>query len=220
MSSSRSTLSCTGCGSRGTCGARTRDTISAEARNVAVSIQSARFSWLRPRLCNGVKCVPRKLATPTSAVKTRAPSGNTPYVVKSAREFVATSNRFGTRFGTSASFAGNHTSVAISRKKVTAYKVGMLATKGTVAISAARARSDTTMALRRSMRSRSTPASGPMMNAGSTRKIIRPATARVLPGDSLFVIESSAKRPTQSPRLETDMPIHSRRKLRSLRIVA
>ena len=88
---------------------------------------------------------------------------------------------------------------------------------GTSAIMHARMMSAAIIALRRSMRSRRTPAIGPTRNAGSTRKIIRPATASVLPGDSRFVIDSSANSPIQSPMLETLMPIHRRRKLRSRR---
>src|SRR5579864_3529086 len=81
-----------------------------------------------------------------------------------------------------------------------------------------------TISLRRSNRSASTPANGPKNSPGTTRKRSTPPTANAafpvgapVGFCSRATYCTRAKTPSQSPRLETVVTVHSRRKYLRLR---
>ena len=151
------------------------------------------------------------MATTASAAAIAAPIGNVPYDATSDRVFADASLSSGTKCGTDASFAGPHSSVMISMKNDAITSSHRLLTNGTVQISAARPRSQSTMILRRSKRSTMTPPSVARKNPGSMRAPMTRLSAAAELFDSCAVMPRIAKRPTQSPRLENTCAIQRRR---------
>jgi hypothetical protein len=99
-------------------------------------------------------------------------------VVKRLSWLAVSSRSRGTRFGTVASLAGIQTRLATSMRNVATNSHHKVPTSGIDRNNANRARSQTTMVRRRSSRSATTPASGPMMTAGASRRMKTPAMAR------------------------------------------
>ncbi len=89
----------------------------------------------------------------------------------------ASSRSLGTRFGTDASFAGIQNRLRISIRNVATSSHHRVPTIGMEANNPNRRTSVTIIVRRRSNRSATTPARGPKMTAGISRRMNTPATA-------------------------------------------
>src|SRR3954465_2443108 len=108
-------------------------------------------------------------ATFARNVNSRVATGNVPYAATSESEFAGARCVFGTRFGTYASFAGDHSSVATSSTSDAMTSVHTWSMKGSVHSTAARVTSHATITFLRSQRSTSTPAIGARKKPGTMR---------------------------------------------------
>ena len=150
-------------------------------------------------------------------------TGAVPYVVNRLYWLACSSLSGGTRFGTEASLAGVQNSEAQDGQELHHVHPGQLVGEaerqverdGQVQHRRGRT-SPMIMFSRRSIRSATAPASGPSISAGSSEDSQTPPTAAALrgepaarPGSSASV--DSATRLSQSPRLDSDVAIHSRR---------
>src|SRR5258708_2837326 len=163
-----------------------------------------------------------------SRAKTNPAMGAVPKVVNRLSWLACSSLSAGTRFGTVASLAGVQNSEAQDARNCTVYAQVSSFTRWSLRFSGmdryskARTTSPTIMVMRRSKRSATAPASGPRISAGSseTSQTPRPAAlcataalcgVRPCPARS-YASAVIASRLSQSPRLERDNAIHSRRK--------
>ncbi len=150
-----------------------RRMVTALTRKVAALTYSARST---AAICGtGLSRMPVSSARPA---KIAAATGAEPYVVKRLSWLAVSSRSRGTRFGTVASLAGIQIRLATSMRNVATNSHHRVPTSGIDRNSANRARSQTTMVSRRSSRSATTPASGPMTMAGASRRMNTPAMAR------------------------------------------
>ena len=165
---------------------------------------------------------PSALLTSASTTKSSAAIGAVPYVVSRLYWLACSSLSGGTRFGTDASLAGVQNSEAQEARNCATYiQVSLLAKpsdrfSGMDRYRTARSTSPTIMFIRRSSRSATAPASGPSSRAGSSEVSQTPPTAALcaaaaLPPVSAEASVDSASRLSQSPRLDSDVAIHSRR---------
>jgi hypothetical protein len=158
-----------------------------------------------------------------------ASTGVAPYVVASVSWLADSRRPRGSRLGTEASFAGPHAicSVSIANVATAAQpttsreSLVMSVIPGIDANSRKRPMSQTTIVYRRSQRSATTPASGPMIRAGSMRTATTDPNAAPLAAEPLtcwLAKIDEASRPSQSPREESPSTSHSRRNGRMRRI--
>lgn len=176
----------------------TRD---AETRKVAASNQRASFSWFTSRRVNSPKS-PSQEARLANKVKTSDAMGKLPYAAAIDSEFAAASFSGGTSRGTDASFAGDHIKVRHSRTKEIAISPATVSTNGIAAVARARPTSHTIIVCRRSQRSTSTPPRGARKNPG-TRRAAKTNPTAPGPPETRSATTMMARRPIQSPRLET-----------------
>src|ERR1017187_9759117 len=159
--------------------------------------------------------------TLASSAKMSAATGAVPYVVSRLYWLACSSLSGGTRFGTEASLAGVQNSEAQEARNCTPYIQVSLLTKpndrsrGMDRKSNPRTTSPMIIFKRRSIRSAAAPASGPRTSAGSSEDSQTPPTAAPC-AESPFPARASASevratRLSQSPRLDSDVAIHSRR---------
>ena len=123
-------------------------------------------------------------------------------------------------FGTAASLAGIQNRVNASIRNCATNSQMRLSTIGIEANSPNRRTSTTTIVLRRSNRSANAPASGPSTIAGSSRNSRTPPRAKLAAANPLtseVAVAVIASRPSQSPKLDSDIDSHSRRKSRTRR---
>src|SRR3954462_14113522 len=123
-------------------------------------------------------------------------------------------------FGTAASFAGIQKRVNASMRNWATNSQIRLSTIGIDANSPNRMTSTTTIVLRRSNRSAKAPASGPRTIAGNSRNASPPPSAKFLAAKPLTrdaAVAVIASRPSQSPKLDSDIDSQSLRKSRTRR---
>ncbi len=131
---------------------------------------------------------------------------------------------FGTRLGIEAAVAGFQNSEATPARNFAAYTQVRFGNRGMETNSRPRRTSPMIIVRRRSSRSAIAPASGPSSSAGSRVATQTPPTAVVCAAAAAVIdcpalcfcvscaaSASSAKMLSQSPRLESDSAIHSRR---------
>jgi len=135
----------------------------------------------------------------------------------------------GSRLGTEASFAGPQAicsvsmmNVATAAQPTTSRESWVISViPGIEANSRKRPMSQTTIVYRRSQRSATTPASGPMIRAGSMRTATTEPNAAPLAAEPLtcwLAKIEEASRPSQSPREDSPSTSQSRRNARMRRI--
>src|SRR4051812_22870605 len=112
------------------------------------------------------------VATLARNVNSSVATGNVPYAATSDNEFAVARWLVGTRFGTDASLAGDHSSVPISRMNDATTSVDTWSMNGSVRSTAARSTSQETITFLRSQRSTSTPAIGARKKPGTMRAIM------------------------------------------------
>ncbi len=116
--------------------------------------------------------------TSVIAVKIAAAGSADPYVVIRLSWLAASSRCRGTRLGTLASLAGPQIRLTISISTVATSTQVSVPTIGMLTKNAARIRSPTIIVMRRSSRSATQPATGPITSAGSTRRNSTPPMAK------------------------------------------
>ena len=124
------------------------------------------------------------------------------------------------RFGTAASLAGIQNRLIASMRNWATNSQTRLATSGIEANRANRRTSETTIVLRRSKRSAKAPATGPSTIAGSSRNSRTAPRAKFCAAKlstSDVAVAVIASRPSQSPKLDSAIDSHSRRKSRTRR---
>ena len=110
----------------------------------------------------------------------------------------------GTRCGTDASFAGDHSSVKTSSTSEAITRPNTLVTNGSVTITPARPRSHTIINRFRFHRSTKTPATGPRKNPGMMRaESTRLMAAPLFPPPTWAASAVMASSPSQSPVADT-----------------
>ncbi len=156
-----------------------------------------------------------------STAKTMAAStGVNPYVVTRESWFAGSSWSRRSMLGTAASLAGIQNRLIVSMRNWATNSQIRLSTSGIEANSENRIRSVTTIVLRRSNRSAKAPASGPSTIAGSRRNSRTAPSAKFWPAKlstSEVAVAVIASRPSQSPKLDSDIDSHSLRKSRTCR---
>ena len=154
--------------------------------------------------------------TSASTLNRPAASGAVPYVVSRLSWLARSSLSLGTRFGMDAEVAGLQNWVATPARNLATKIQARLGNSGMDRNSRPRITSPTIITIRRSSRSATAPASGPNSSAGSrvtshTALTAEPLAARP-PEASEGASTVSATILSQSPRLDKDNAIHSRRK--------
>ena len=154
--------------------------------------------------------------TSASTLNRPAASGAVPYVVSRLSWFARSSLSLGTRFGMDAEVAGFQNWLATPARNLATKIQVRLGNSGMDRNSRPRTTSPTIITIRRSSRSATAPASGPNSSAGSSVTSHTPPTAEPLaatpPEASDGASTVSATILSQSPRLDRDSAIHSRRK--------
>src|SRR5450755_4983664 len=157
--------------------------------------------------------------TSASTLNRPAASGAVPYVVSRLSWFARSSLSLGTRLGMDAAVAGFQNWLAMpARNLATMIQIRSacpLGNRGMDRNSRPRTTSPTIITIRRSSRSATAPASGPNSSAGSSVASHTALTAEPLAAGPPDVSDGastvSATMLSQSPRLDRDSAIHSRR---------
>ena len=153
--------------------------------------------------------------TSASTLNRPAASGAVPYVVSRLSWFARSSLSLGTRLGMDAAVAGFQNWLATPARNLATRIQIRLGNRGMDRNSRPRITSPTIIVIRRSSRSATAPASGPNSSAGSSVTSHTPPTAEPLAARPPVASEGastvSATMLSQSPRLDRDSAIHSRR---------
>jgi hypothetical protein len=118
----------------------------------------------------------------------------------------------GTRFGTDASLAGDHSRVHTSSTSEATSSCHTMVMNGRHSSTKARPRSHATINRLRSQRSMNTPATGPRKKPGTMRAdITRPTAVSGVPPPIRKAAAAMARNPIQSPIAETTWASHRRK---------
>ena len=153
--------------------------------------------------------------TSASTLNRPAASGAVPYVVSRLSWFARSSLSLGTRLGMDAAVAGFQNWLATPARNLATRIQIRLGNRGMDRKSRPRTTSPMIITIRRSSRSATAPASGPNSSAGSSVTSHTALTAEPLAAGPPDVSDGastvSATMLSQSPRLDRDSAIHSRR---------
>src|SRR5208337_2869824 len=187
-------------------------TVSAEMKYEAALKYRARSTLLVWK--SGVTRLTPSL-TRASTLNRPAASGAVPYVVSRLSWFARSSLSLGTRLGMDAAVAGFQNWLATPARNLATKIQIRLGNRGMDRKSRPRTTSPMIITIRRSSRSATAPASGPNSSAGSSVTSHTALTAEPLaagpPDASEGASTVSATMLSQSPRLDRDSAIHSRR---------
>jgi hypothetical protein len=152
------------------------------------------------------------LASPVRPAPSSAATGKVPYAAARPNEFAVVRCSGGTRLGTLASLALDHSMVPTSSRNDAITRPSTLSTSGRLTNTPARPTLQTTITRLRSQRSTNTPASGDRKKPGMIRALITRliAAASLLP-PMRAAMAAMAKKPIQSPREPATCAHHMRK---------